>query len=55
MGKKLGRHRRPGRPTGSKTRGKHSVECVTRSVFKRKRGRIIKVTGKNKRSCVKKK
>jgi len=48
-------HRKVGRPKGSKTRRKYGVECVTRSVFLRRKGRIVKVTGKNKRSCVKKK
>ena len=47
---KVGRHRKVGRPKGSKSR----IECVTRSVYRKRKGRIVKVTGKNKRSCVKK-
>lgn len=47
----MGRHRKPGRPKGSKTKYKPIYGCSDVTVYRRHKGRIQKVTGKKHKGC----
>ncbi len=48
----MGRHRKAGRPKGSKS-GKAKISCKNVTAYKRRHGRIVDVHGVNKRTCLK--
>ncbi len=47
----MGKHRKVGRPKGSKSRKKSG--CKTLTVYRRVKGRIVKVRGVNRKTCLK--
>lgn len=50
----MARHRKPGRPKGSKSKKDNIVGCSKLRIYRRVKGRIVKATGVKHKACLEK-